>query len=314
MILAAGEGTRLRPLTFHYPKPLLPLLNRPLLEWILNYLGRFGVERVVLNTHHLAEAFETSLSGIDRGNLQEVSLRFEPHLLNTGGGLVQVRDFFRSDPFLVISGDILTDIDLFPALKYHRRHGGPVTLILHDYPEFNQIEVDPHGRIRKFRKGDGRGLDFANIHILDRSVFSLLPPSGVFDIITAYQEIIDQGIPIQGYISRNHYWRNIGTPDSYWKAHEECLFGNGPAYVSSALHPMTQARGALVHPTARLAADVLMEGWACIGKDCRIGSGCLIRRSILFEEVETDGEITISQSIVGKGVHVSRSLEKEILL
>ena len=194
LILAAGEGTRLRPLTYTRPKPLLPILNRPLLERTLEYLSRFSVDRVILNTHHLAGQIETYISSLKIDGIQELATRYEPLILNTGGGLVNTRDFFKSDPFMVISGDILTDIDLKKAVDFHQSHNDPVTLILHDYPEFNQIKVDSEGRILKIRKGDVQGLDFTNIHILDKIVFKYLPSSGSFDIIPAYQQMIDEGI------------------------------------------------------------------------------------------------------------------------
>ena len=154
LILAAGEGTRLRPLTYTKPKPLLPILNRPLLERTLEYLSRFSVDRVILNTHHLAGQFETYIPSLKIDGFHELATRYEPLLLNTGGGLVNTRDFFKSDPFMVISGDILTDIDLKKAVDFHQSHNDPVTLVLHDYPEFNQIKVDSAGRILKIRTGD----------------------------------------------------------------------------------------------------------------------------------------------------------------
>jgi mannose-1-phosphate guanylyltransferase/phosphomannomutase len=313
MILAAGAGTRLRPLTFNCPKPLLPVLNRPLLQWILDYLNHYPIKRVILNTHHLADRFETLLPGLHRGGIEETAVRFEPEILNTGGGLINVQDFFRSDPFLVVSGDILTDIDLSSAIAFHQGHGDPITLILHDYPEYNQIEVDSRGLIRRFRKGDGRGLDFANIHILNRSVFDLLPDSGAFDIIWAYQKIIDRGIPVHAYVSRDHYWMNIGTPQSYRKVHEECLTGKGPAFVSQFLNAMMKTDGVLIHPTAVLEEGVCITDWACIGRGCRLRVGSRIERAVLWEGVEVAPGVTVCESIIGNGVEVRENLQKAIL-
>ena len=154
---------------------------------------------------------------------------------------MNTRDFFRSDPFLVISGDILTDIDLKKAVDFHQSHNDPVTLVLHDYPEFNQIKVDSNGRILKLRKGDVQGLDFTNIHILDQAVFNFLPTSGSFDIIPAYQQMIDEGITIRAYVSQGHHWWNIGTPASYLKVHEELLSGHlNPENSKSPSIPLSQ--------------------------------------------------------------------------
>ncbi len=223
LILSAGEGTRLRPLTYKRPKTLLPILNKPLLQWTLEYLSRFSINRAILNTHHLAGQIDTYIHSLQKGGFHELVTRYEPIILDTGGGLVNTRGFFRSEPFIVISGDILTDIDLKKAVDFHQSHNDPVTLVLHDYPEFNQIKVDSNGRILKLRKGDVHGLDFANIQILDQDVFKFLPSSGSFDIIPAYQQMIDEGITIRAYVSQGHHWWNIGTPKTYLKVHEELL-------------------------------------------------------------------------------------------
>lgn len=319
LILAAGEGTRLRPLTYLRPKPLLPILNRPLLQWTLEYLNRFSVDRVILNTHHLAGQFETCLPSLEKGGIRELVTRFEPHILNTGGGLVNTRDFFRSDPFIVISGDILTDIDLIKAVDFHRSHDDPVTLVLHDYPEFNQIKVDSQGHILKLRKGDIHGLDFANIHILDRTVFKLLPAAGNFDITPAYQQIIDGGVTIRAYVSRNHYWRNIGTPLSYLKTHEELLtalcpplFSTSP-FFSSLLFKGEPGR-ILIHPEAIVEKGVEFSGWACIGKGCRLKTGCRIKNSVLWEEVTVESGSFVSESILGQGVHLKDNLQSGVIV
>jgi mannose-1-phosphate guanylyltransferase len=319
LILAAGEGTRLRPLTYLRPKPLLPILNRPLLQWTLEYLNRFSIDRVILNTHHLAGRFETCIPSLDKGAIQELVTRYEPQILNTGGGLVNTRDFFRFESFIVISGDILTDIDLIKAMDFHQRHNDPVTLVLHDYPEFNQIKVDSQGRILKLRKGDVHGLDFANIHILDQTVFNLLPSSGSFDIIPAYQQIIDEGVTIRAYVSQDHYWRNIGTPQSYLKAHEELLTAPRPPLFSTlpfSSPPLFKggSGGILIHPETVIEKGVQFSGWACIGKGCRLKAGCRIENSVLWEEVIMESGSSVSESILGSGVHLNSHLQGGVLI
>lgn len=312
MILAAGEGTRLRPLTLLRPKPLVPILNRPLLQWTLDFLNRFSTDRVILNTHHLAEQFESTLLSMDTGGIRTLETRYEPRILNTGGGLVNVRDFFQTDPFLVISGDILTDIDIAKAVEFHKSHPDPVTLVLHDYPEFNQIQVDSRDHIQKFRKGDGQGLDFANIHILDRAVFNWLPAKGAFDITTAYQNIIDRGIPIHGYVSRGHYWRNIGTPETYIMVHQELLTTPSLPFLSSVANSF-KAEGVLIHPQAIVEKSVEFSGWVCIGKGCHLKSGCRIENSVLWEDIEVESGTSISASIIGHPARIEKGLSGEIM-
>jgi NDP-sugar pyrophosphorylase family protein len=319
LILSAGEGTRLRPLTYTKPKPLLPILNLTLLEWTLEYLRRFSIDRVILNTHHLADRIEDYVQTQKAYRSFEIETRFEPQILNTGGGLVNVRDFFRSDPFMMISGDILTDIDLKKAVDFHRNHNDPVTLVLHDYPEFNQIKVDSDGRILKLRKGDVQGLDFANIHILDQAVFSFLPSTGNFDIIPAYQQMIDEGITIRAYVSQGHHWWNIGTPKTYLKVHEELLTTPSltllsPLFFSSPPLSKGGLGGILIHPEAFIEPGVKFSGWACIGKGCLLKNGCHLQNSVIWEDVIVESGVSVIDSIVGQRVHLEHNLQTEVTI
>jgi NDP-sugar pyrophosphorylase family protein len=327
LILAAGEGTRLLPLTRTKPKPLFPILNRPLLKYTFDYLNRFAIKRVILNTHHLASQLEDFVRTEQGGRPFEIQTRFEPMILGTGGGIGNTRDFWSSDPFLVMNGDILTDIDLHQALNFHQSHKGPVTLILHDYPEFNRISVDAQGRIQDFRLESGRGLAFTGIHLLGKEVFDFLPRSGAYDIIPVYQRMIQEGTPVRAYISQSHYWRDMGTPKSYLKVHGELLCpqtpplppanSTSPPFIkaaSTSLPPFDKGRlgGILIHPEARIEKDVAFSGWACIGKGCLLKSGCRIQNSVLWEEVKVESGVSVLESIVGDKVHVGRSLSWEV--
>ena len=212
MILAAGAGTRLRPLTRHKPKPLFPVLNRPLLDLTLTYLRRQGVRRVILNTHHLGGqvcAFVRDFAGRVPDLMLET--RSETEILGTGGGIKNTAYFWEGETFLVLNGDIVTDIDLGPALAWHRSRGGPVTLILQDYPVHNNIVVGSGDAILKFRDPAGTRA-FTGIHILDRQILDFFPPVAFYDIIPVYQGLIERGIPVRGYVAANHYWRDMGNP------------------------------------------------------------------------------------------------------
>jgi NDP-sugar pyrophosphorylase family protein len=252
LILAAGEGSRLLPLTRTKPKPLFPILNRALLQFTFNYLNRFSIQRVILNTHHLSAPIEKFVQIEKENRPFEIQTRFEPTILGTGGGIGNTRDFWSSYPFVVINGDILTDIDLHQAVGFHQSHKGPVTLILHDYPEFNQISVDARGRIRDFRQESGCELAFTGIHLLEKKIFDFLPSAGSYDIISIYQRMIQEGIPVRAYISKNHYWRDIGTPRTYLKVHEELLSFPTPSFFPANL-PFSSfikggQEGIFIHP------------------------------------------------------------------
>jgi NDP-sugar pyrophosphorylase family protein len=339
LILAAGEGSRLLPLTRTKPKPLFPILNRPLLQVTFDYLNRFSLQRVVLNTHHLSGQIE-KLVQIEKENRPfEIQTRFEPTILGTGGGIGNTRDFWSSYPFVVINGDILTDIDLHQAVSFHQDHKGPVTLILHDYPEFNQISVDARGQIQEFRQGSERGLAFTGIHLLEKEIFDYLPTPGTFEIIPVYQRMIQEGIPVWAYISKDHYWRDMGTLRSYLKVHEELLNTPTPSLpplrervreggppeksqeimtpprgLIAALRRPKKNKGLFIHPETRIEKGVQFSGWACIGKGCLLKKGCRIHKSVLWEDVVVESGVSVSDSILGDGVKIIQNIQGATLI
>jgi mannose-1-phosphate guanylyltransferase len=311
MILAAGLGTRLLPLTRFRPKPLFPILNRPLLEWSLAYLSRFSLERVIINSHHLADQVESFVRKEQSLSDLETKISFEPEILGTGGGIARTRDFWKSDTFLVINSDIVTDIDLEKAMAFHRSHEGPVTLILHDYPAFNQIAVDDRGCILDFRQD--KGLAFTGIHILDRTLFDFMPSSGAFDIIPVYQKMIHQGQPLRAYISQGHYWRDIGTPSSYSAVHEELLTGRIDPRSIFPTHSEIKNTW-YIHPEAGIEEGADLSGWVCLGKGCLLKKGCRVRNSVLWEEVLVEPGVSISRAIVGSGVRVTEDQDQRVVV
>jgi mannose-1-phosphate guanylyltransferase len=309
MILAAGLGTRLLPLTRFRPKPLFPILNRPLLQWTLSYLSRFSLERVIINSHHLATQIESFIQRQQTLSNLEMKISFESEILGTGGGIARTKDFWRSDFFLVINSDILTDIDLEKAVAFHHSHKDPVTLVLHDYPAFNQIAVDDQSFILDFRQE--KGLAFTGIHILDKTIFAFMPSSGAFDIIPVYQKMIQQGLPVRAFISRGHYWRDIGTPSSYLAVHEELLTGPITPQSIYPTHPKIKNLWH-IHRSAQIEEEVDLSGWVSLGKGCLLKKGCRVHNSVLWEEVVVEPGISVNQSIVGSKVHVTKDLDGEV--
>jgi NDP-sugar pyrophosphorylase family protein len=272
---------------------------------------------VILNTHHLAAQIEKFIRTQIKYWPIEIETRFEPQILNTGGAINNTRDFWRSDPFVVINSDILTDIDLQKAVDFHQNHPGPVTLILHDHPEFNNILVDRQGRIRELRQRKESGLAFTGIHILDREIFNFLPASGSYDIIPIYQQMIKEGIPVWAFISQNHYWRDIGTPESYLKIHEELLSGDSNLENSIPFSPPFNEgglEGILIHPEARIEKGVEFSGWACIGKGCLLKKRCRIHNCVLWEGVTVESGASVTESILGQGVHLKDDLHGGVMI
>lgn len=291
MILAAGLGTRLRPLTDHRPKPLVPVLNRPVLERTITYLKSQGITRIVINTHHHAQRLADFLRD-GRAFGVHVEVHFEPRILGTGGGMRNICDFWGQDTLLVINGDIVTTADLSPAIRFHRQSGAAATLLLHDYPAFQQILLNKAGQVRDIttKASPGR-LAFTGIHIVEPGLRHWIPETGFSDIVTCYRQMIAKGEPPAGYVAEGHYWRDIGTIESYLLANKE-------------------ASGASVHVGVNCAVDpaARLEEWCVIGPGSRVEAGAVIARSVLWEEVIVKKGVRIEDSVVTDGQTVHRDL------
>jgi len=212
MVLAAGFGTRLRPYSNYRPKPLFPVLGKPLLLHTLASLRAAGFVDILVNCHYLKEQVATILASEKKVVVQE-----EEEILGTGGGMRRALDFLGGEPALVINGDIFHNIDLASVHAHHLAGGADITLVLHDLPRFNQVALDDDGRIISFRdkKARGRLLAFTGIHLINPDLLSSLPGDCFLDIIDCYEKWLKQGVTINGLMVDGHYWTDMGTPADY---------------------------------------------------------------------------------------------------
>ncbi len=305
MILAAGLGTRLEPLTKIRPKPLFPVLNRPLLEFVIEQLKGMGAQEIVINAHHLASQVVDFVHRGSWGDLK-VEVRVEPEILGTGGGIKSCEDFLRHAPsFLVVNADVYHTFDLHPALHYHRETNNLATLVLYDHPRFNQVGVNAGGRIVSIRERQLQRpfsppsiLTFTGIHIISPVLLEQIPPAGYFDIIGLYIDLASCGEAIRGYQVHGGYWRDIGQVGDYRALHRDLLKGYGKP---------------VVHSTAQVEEDVKMEGFVCVGRRTSIRAGSVIRDSILWDDAVVEGGSLLEGCIVGDGVRVRGEHRGEIL-
>jgi len=222
LILAAGYGNRLRPYTETVPKPLFPIDGRPLLDIHIQRLYRAGCRALVVNTHHLhlqiADYLKRQTYPIP------VHLSHEPVILGTGGAIKNLVNFWDETPFMVINSDVVTDIDLRSVYDFHCRHTHPVTLVLHDDPQFNSVGIDAAGFVNGFGADADRQtpnkavLTFTGIQVVDPVVLDDIPAGRFYSSIDAFKKIIKRGQKICAYVNQNHYWQDIGTPDNYHRA------------------------------------------------------------------------------------------------
>jgi len=235
MILAAGLGTRLRPLTNTIPKPLLPIGGTPLIVWNLLLLRAGGIRDVMINLHYLGSMIEAELGDGSRWDMR-IMYSHEPELLGTGGGLKAVEWFFEGQPFFVMNGDTLIDLDLPALLDFHDSQGGVATLVLRDDPHAEQwgaVESDAQDRILRI---NGQGVDvrasthavtsrmFAGVHILHPSILSDAPTGKAFSIIDSYTSALAGGSQLLGFVYAG-YWSDIGTVERYTQAQADVAAG-----------------------------------------------------------------------------------------
>ncbi|HEU4327921.1 MAG TPA: NDP-sugar synthase [Roseiflexaceae bacterium] len=225
LVLAAGAGTRLRPLTDTCPKPMLPVAGRPLLEHTLRWLRRYGVTEAALNLHHLPEVVR---NGLGDGARFDMRLRYahEPKLLGTAGAMRNFPNFF-DEPFLVIYGDLLLDLDLEDLIGFHRDNGALMTLALKrtDTPHSQgMIEIDGSGRVLRFvekpQTWDGGDTANAGVYVCQPEVAWRVPP-GFSDFgHTIIPALLRAGEPVFGRALRG-YLLDIGTPAAYEQAQRD---------------------------------------------------------------------------------------------
>ena len=302
MILAAGLGTRLRPLTHSRPKVLIPIQNRPLLHWLVEFLWSAGAEEVIVNGHHLSDKLVDS---VRRANFPiPVHVRVEKVLLGTGGGIRNVADFWDERPLVVINGDILTSVDLREVCLEHESSGAMATLVLKDEPQFNRVQVADDGRIFGFTGGAEKLLAFTGIAVLDPEILALIPADIPTSIIDCYLQLISRGKKVMAHVVKEQYWRELGSLEGYLQVHQE-LF----QLRESPFQGLKVGGKPVVHESARLGSDTRLDGMVCIGRECELDSEVEIQGSIIWDQVKVETGCSIRRSIIGDGVVVEDSLE-----
>ncbi|HEV2841818.1 MAG TPA: NDP-sugar synthase [Chthoniobacterales bacterium] len=276
-VLGAGLGTRLRPLTEDLPKPLIPIFQKPLITFALDHLIAAGVQSFVINTHHRAAAFqELFAQGSYRGC--PVELVHEPEILGTGGGIKNVERLLRNEPFILCSGDILSDIYYARLIEEHFRAGNDVTLALRETGLGTDVAFEG-GRIVDMAKRYGREgrYDIAGISVWNPAIFERIPPGQQVSYIPILAEWIGQGGKIGGIVSNERKWFNIGSRKEYLEVHRVIQEEHWkPGYVKSPDWPVRIAADAVVDPSARLS------GFSSIGAGCQVGAGAILEDTILW--------------------------------
>ncbi|MEP6810781.1 MAG: sugar phosphate nucleotidyltransferase [Chthoniobacterales bacterium] len=292
-VLGAGLGLRLRPLTEQRPKPLVPIFQKPLLTFALDHLRSVGIESFVINTHRLAEQFETAFPERRYEN-SPVRLLHEPILLETGGGIKNAEPALRAESFIVYSGDILTDLDLAPLLEEHLSAGNDVTLALRDTGLASGVALKNRRVIDIGNRSGHPGVhDFANISIWNPSVFPRIPAAQKISFIPILGEWIGAGGRIGGVVLNERKWFNIGSRAEYLEVHRVIAQdGWRPSYLTDRSWPLAVAPDAVIDPTARLT------GFYAIGAGARIGAEAVVQDTIVWPGAEIASHSDVRNCIV----------------
>jgi NDP-sugar pyrophosphorylase family protein len=226
MVLCAGFGTRLRPLTHVLPKPLVPVANRPLIAYTLALLEKAGVRQVAVNLHHLGEKIQKALGDKTESGL-EIAYSPEEPILGTGGGVMRMRSYLEDDRFYLFNGDVLCGVDLEALMRFHTERNAAATMVVGPLPPgaaYTPLRVDAEGWLvelkdaRRRPAGETRQVMFLGVHVLEPQVFDFLPAGGFACINNqAYTAMIEKGLDIAAYF-HGGFWYDLGTPAAYLAA------------------------------------------------------------------------------------------------
>ncbi len=297
MILAAGLGTRLLPFTLKRPKPLFPVLNRPLLHLTIGRLKQAAFSEIIVNAHHLRQQIKKALESETNCILQE-----EEKILGTGGGLRMALPHFNHEPVLFVNGDIYHTVDYQEVYQNHCDLKADVTLVLHDYPRFNNVEIDERLMITGFnnspkeQEGLKKILAFTGIHVINPDVLEIIPSDTPCCIIECYKKLLKKGGTIRAYLAKDHFWTDMGTPEDYLKLHAGLLAREIPVYDE--LKEVLAETPFVGVDNASIAEDVKLLDWVCIGNGAAIKSAATLQRVIVWDGASVPAGSIIKDSIV----------------
>ena len=290
IVLSAGYGTRLWPLTEDRTKPAIPILGKPLVGYVAEYLAAYGIDEIVVNLHHRPDSVRRALGD---GSRFGVKLHYvdEPVILGTSGALDNTRTFFERETFVVVNGKIITDIDLKAALETHRKENAIATLVLLPNTRrerFSVVETEA-GRITRFAGmpiADGGGeapLMFTGIHILEPRIFEYVPP-GIFSdsVIDVYPQAIANGEIVAAHVASGK-WRELSTLKRYLDISVELLKEEGTSFVAGA--------NTTIDPSATATDSILWD-------NVEVGAAARINRAVLADNVKISAGEEIENAVV----------------
>ena len=319
MILAAGKGTRIRPITYTIPKPLIPILQKPVMEFLVELLRTHGFDQIMVNVSHLAneienyfrdgQKFGVHIAYSFEGRIEDGNLIGEA--LGSAGGMKRIQDFnpFFDDTFVVLCGDALIDLDLAAAVKWHRDKGAIATIVMKSVPKeqvssYGVVVTDETGRIKAFQEkpsvNEALSTDInTGIYIFEPEIFKYIPSGCEYDIGSElFPHLVEIGAPFYG-ISMDFEWVDIGKVPDYWQAIRSVLLG----YIKNVSIPGQQVRPGIytglnvavnwdkvniqgpvyIGGMTRIEDGATIIGPTMIGPNCWVCSDAYVDNSVIFE-------------------------------
>jgi mannose-1-phosphate guanylyltransferase/phosphomannomutase len=308
VVMAGGEGTRLRPMTASQPKPMLPVANKPIMEHVLRLLRRHGFTETIVTVQFLASMVRNYFGdGEDFGMSLQYATEETP--LGTAGSVKNAEDALRDEPFLVISGDALTDIDLTEVVRFHKDSGALVTVGLTRVPnplEFGIVIADEDGRIQRFLEKPTWGQVFSDtvntgIYVMQPEVLAELNPGETADWSgDIFPRMLERDAPLYGYVA-DGYWEDIGTLDSYIKAQADVLSRRVDAEIAG----FEVSEGVWVAEGAEVDPEAIVTGPLCIGDYAKIEAGAQLREfTVIGSNVVVKDGAFLHRAVVHNNVYV----------
>ena len=312
MIMAGGEGIRIRPLTCDIPKPMVPLLGKPCIDYSLELLCKHGIQRVAVTLQYLPDKIMNHLNRNPHNGL-DIRYCVEDKPLGTAGSVKLAMEHI-DETFVIVSGDALTDIDLGAMLAFHREKGSQCTLALRrvDNPvDYGVVLVNENGQVNRFQEKPNWGdafSDLANtgIYILEPEVISKVPSGEKFDFANdLFPRLLADGTPMFGFIPQG-YWCDIGSTGQYIQAQMDMLKGK----VQVNINATEREKGIFIHSTAAVAEETLLQAPCYVGPDCQVAGYCSIGPgAVLSSRVAVAQHASIKQSILWEQTQIDANVQ-----
>lgn len=318
MVMSAGIGSRLEPLTLSVPKPLVPVANKPVMSILFEKLASIGIKDVICNTYYLADKIIEKYSKNDLGiNFNYIT---EETLSGTAGGVKKCQKFFDKDePFVVLSADGLTNADIKKGIEIHKKSNAIATIGIKRIPQtevshFGVVVTDEDGFIKEFQEKpsvEEAKSNFINtgIYIFDYKIFDYIPENTFYDFAkNVFPKLLEKRAINTFEITE--YWSDIGTLDQYQQSmvdlfEERCNFSHGDIIQTES--------GKYISETKNLPADIVFVGYSTIGKNCLIGKNVKIENSIIWDDVVINDGVTIKNSVVASDSKICVDIDSQII-